>query len=118
MSEGESTEPEPESFLPPPANFRLFLEGFIAQAMVSLGKLPHPTTHKSKVNLAWAKYFIDLLGLMQEKTKGNLEKAEEGLLEGQLSMLRLTFVETKKAAESQAGEGEGDTSADPSPGSD
>jgi len=102
---------------PPPANFRLFLEGFIGQAMVALGKLPHPATNQSEVSIPWAKYFIDLLGLLEEKTRGNLEKDEQAILEGQLSMLRLTFVETQKEAAAQgetssAGDDEGDAAGD------
>ncbi|MFQ5507414.1 MAG: DUF1844 domain-containing protein [Planctomycetota bacterium] len=87
---------------PPPADFRLFLEGFIGQALVSLGKIPHPVTQQTEVNLPWAKYFIDLLGLLDEKTRGNLDKEEESMLRSQISMLRLTYVDTQKEAGSPA----------------
>ena len=86
---------------PPPVDFRLFLEGFVGQALVAMGKIPHPVTGKTETDLAWARYFIDLLGLLETKTKGNLDEAEARVLEQQLSTLRLTFVETKKEAEAE-----------------
>ncbi len=95
---------------PPPVDFRLFLEGFVGQALVAMGKLPHPVTNETRVDLPWARYFIDLLDLLKKKTAGNLDAAEERVFEQQLAMLRLTFVEVQKE---HGGKGEGPEKADP-----
>ena len=94
----EEKEEKLELGYPPPVNFRFFLEGLIGQAWASLGKIPHPATGESKIDLPWAKYFIDMLGLIQEKTRGNLEDDEKSQLEGMLSSLRLTFIDVQKEA--------------------
>ena len=93
---GGGEEQEPELGHPPPVDFRLLLESFVGQAMFNLGKYPHPHTGKVTKNLAWAKYFIDSLGMLQDKTKGNLADDERRFLESMLSTLRLTYVEEMK----------------------
>jgi len=91
---------------PPPANFRLFLESLLSQAWVALGKFPNPMTGETQFEEAWARYYIDMVGLIEDKTKGNLEKDEAQLIEVNLSSLRLTFVEEQK---SQSGDALADT---------
>ena len=88
---------------PPPANFRLFLESLLSQAWVALGKFPNPMTGESQFDEAWARYYIDMVGLIEEKTMGNLDKDEEKLIEVNLSSLRLTFVEEQKSKGETAG---------------
>lgn len=92
----DSVEEKLAKAAPPPVDFRLFLEGFVGQALVAMGKLPHPVTNETRVDLPWARYFIDLLDLLKKKTKGNLDAAEERVFEQQLTMLRLTFVEVQE----------------------
>ncbi len=93
----ETTEgPDLQAMAPPPVDFRLFIEGFVGQAMVALGKIPHPITGETKMELPWARYFIDILGMLEDKTKGNLDKETAGLLESRLTMLRMTFVDMQK----------------------
>jgi hypothetical protein len=62
-------------------------------AMMLLGKTPHPETGEVVKDLDSAKLFIDLLEMLQVKTKGNLAKDEENLLKQSLMSLRLAFVE-------------------------
>ena len=62
-------------------------------ATIFLGLAPNPQTGKTETNLEHAKYFIDLLEMLEAKTRGNLEKHEEGLLKQSLTSLRLAFVE-------------------------
>lgn len=81
---------------PPPVDFRIFCEGFVGQALYHLGKYPHPTTGETRRDLPWAKYFIDLLGMLADKTKGNLPDDERRFLETMLSTLRLTYVQEMK----------------------
>ena len=61
--------------------------------MVFLGEIPNPMTNKEDVNLPQAKLIIDTLLLLREKTKGNLSKEEENILNGSLYELQLKFVE-------------------------
>jgi hypothetical protein len=62
-------------------------------AMMLLGKAPHPESGEVMKDLDSAKLFIDLLEMLQVKTKGNLAKDEENLLKQSLMSLRLAFVE-------------------------
>jgi hypothetical protein len=91
-------------------------------ATIFLGLAPNPQTGKTETNLDHAKYFIDLLEMLEAKTKGNLQKHEEGLLKQSLTSLRLAFVEaagkppgpaTEAASAAPAG---GETPSGPAPG--
>jgi hypothetical protein len=96
MSDSENKAPDLQQSYPPPVDFRFLVASFVGQAMSSMGKLQNPLTGKTEVNLPWARYFIDVLGMLEEKTKGNLDAAEAADLASQLSMLRLTYVDTQK----------------------
>ncbi len=67
-------------------------------AMMMLGKVAHPETGKTMQDLEGAKLFIDQLEMLQAKTKGNLSKEEEKLLQQSLMGLRLAFVEAVNTA--------------------
>jgi hypothetical protein len=67
---------------------------YSSMAMTFMGKLAHPETGKAAVDLEPAKMFIDMLEMLQAKTKGNLTKEEASLLKQTLMSLQLTFVET------------------------
>jgi hypothetical protein len=71
-------------------------------ALIFLGKAPNPQTGKTEVDLEHARYFIDQLEMLAVKTKGNLDKQEDGLLKQSLTHLRLAFVEAVKDAPSAA----------------
>lgn len=62
----------------------------------NLGLVPDPLTKKTKKDLAIAKNTIDLLDILKKKTKGNLEKEEEGFFLNILSDLKMKYVEIKK----------------------
>lgn len=62
-------------------------------ALIFLGHAPHPQTGKQEINLDNARYFIDQLEMIELKTKGNLDKQEEGLLKQSLTSLRMAFVQ-------------------------
>ncbi|MAE76922.1 MAG: hypothetical protein CMJ85_08650 [Planctomycetes bacterium] len=93
-----SEDHDPKTPNPPPVDFRILIGSFVAQAMSCLGKVPNPMTGETKPDLPWARYFIDVLGMIADKTAGNLEPAEQADLDAQLSMLRLTYVDMTKAA--------------------
>jgi hypothetical protein len=73
-------------------DFYTFILSLAASAFVHLGDAPHPETSKTEPNLLLAKQTIDILGMLQEKTRGNLTQEEEGFLENLLSDLRLKYV--------------------------
>ena len=79
---------------PPTAEFSRIVEMFASQAFAAFGKLPQT---QSEPRLDYAKYFIDLLEVLQEKSKGNISKEEADALEGTLHYLRMMYVDAKKA---------------------
>jgi len=69
-----------------------FLTSLGMQAYVALGLVANPLTNKTEKNLDQAKYIIDTLGMLEEKTEGNRDKDETEILEHLLHDLRLAFV--------------------------
>ncbi|MDP3702850.1 MAG: DUF1844 domain-containing protein [Candidatus Omnitrophota bacterium] len=76
----------------PEARLDLFIQGLAMEALIGLGDIPHPTTRKQAINLPHAKYLIDLLGVLEEKTKGNLSVDEERLFKDLLYQLRTRYL--------------------------
>jgi hypothetical protein len=66
------------------------------QAMLFLGRLPHPSTGETMVNLEAARMFIDYIDMLKEKTRGNLSNDEEKVLGSILSDLQISFVQVSK----------------------
>lgn len=88
----------PEEVPPfPEVNFSTFVLSLSTSCLLHFGEIPDPITKKQEKNLAMAKHAIDTLAMLQEKTKGNLSKEEEDLLENVLYNMRIKYVdETKK----------------------
>ena len=82
----------------PPASFSVLLATIATQALVALGAVPHPASQKAEPSLDEAKHLIDTLGILEEKTKGNLTPDESRYLESLLFDLRLQYVEMSKRA--------------------
>ena len=76
----------------PEARFDLFISGLAMDALVSLGDVPHPVTKRQSANLAHARYLIELLGIVEEKTRGNLTVDEDRLLKDALYQLRMRYL--------------------------
>ena len=74
-------------------NFLNYLSSLVFQTMIFLGDMPNPITNQPEKNLRQAKFLIDTLALLREKTKGNLNKQEEDLLNGSLYELQMRYVE-------------------------
>ncbi len=88
---------EKEKHLPPAeASFALLATSLATQAMMALGDLENPITRKRETHLGEAKFHIDMLEMLEKKTKGNLAPEEAKLLEGLLFDLRLRYVEKPK----------------------
>ncbi len=75
-----------------PAGFANFIMSIASNAASSLGMMEHPVTHKREVDLELAKHWIDILGMLQKKTQGNLAPQEEKILESLLADLRMQYV--------------------------
>lgn len=97
---GEGAEPakQPKEPTPPlpPIDFNTFILSLASSVQVHLGFLPDPVEGRTSKNFDLAKQTIDVLGILEEKTNGNLNEAEEKLLKDILHTLRLQFVEAKK----------------------
>src|SRR5437899_2404000 len=75
-----------------PASFLSLIMSLASNAAASLGMMPHPVTGESGVDLATAKHWIDVLGMLEKKTKGNLDQQEAQVLESLLADLRMQYV--------------------------
>jgi len=76
-----------------------FIEFVMMQAQnaaLFLGQIPNPQTGQAEVNLDVARMFIDQLGMIQEKTRGNLTTEESTVLRNALSSLQMAFVEASQ----------------------
>ena len=80
-----------------PASFPSFLMSLASNAAASLGMMEHPVTRKREVDLELGKHWIDVLGMLEKKTRGNLLPQEQQILEGLLADLRMQFVSLSNA---------------------
>jgi len=94
LSEKQVDELENVEF--PEASFDMLLMQHHTQAMLAMGMIPDPATGQVIKNKSAAKFHIDMLGIIQERTKGNLNQGEEEALSGVLHNLRMMFVEVSK----------------------
>lgn len=83
-------------FLPPEPDFNFFITTLSLQASIALGQVPNPATNKTEEDLTQAKFLIDTLGMLKEKTKGNLSPDETNLLENLLYELRMVYISKQK----------------------
>ena len=75
-----------------PASFISFVMSIASNAASALGMMEHPVTHQREVDPELGKHWIDILGMLQKKTEGNLTKAERNMIEGLLHDLRMQYV--------------------------
>lgn len=83
----------------PEASFILFISSLATQVLMALGEIENPMTRKREKNLAQAKFTIDTLGVIEEKTRGNLTPEEQRYLEGVLYDLKMSFVNSTQTRE-------------------
>lgn len=81
--------------------FVMLIFNFAQLAMVNLGKIANPETKETNVDLNGARYFIDSLVMLREKSKGNLSKEESDLLDDQIAMLQMNYAETAEDAKKE-----------------
>jgi hypothetical protein len=75
-----------------PASFLSLIMSLASNAAASLGMMPHPVTGETGVDLKTAKHWIDVLGMLEQKSRGNLDPQEDQVLEGLLADLRMQYV--------------------------
>lgn len=100
--EAETEETDDDSDIPgadDPASFVNFLSTLATNAAAALGAIPHPATGQRSLDLETGKYWLDVLAMVRDKTKGNLHPKEARLLEGLLADLRLQYVQLVRATE-------------------
>ncbi len=90
--------------LPEHIGFKELVSLFATQALMYLGAIPDQSG-RAMVSLEVAKLNIDLLGVVQEKTKGNLTPEEQEMIDGTVNELRMQFVEVTKAVAKAAEDG-------------
>ena len=76
--------------------FTYLVNTFQSSAWIALGKMKNPMTNKTEINLEQASYYIDLLNMLQVKTKNNLTQYEEQMLINIVSELKMNFIEEQK----------------------
>ncbi len=74
-------------------NFFTYLTSIGYQAMIFLGEIPNPSTGENEKNLRQAKFIIDTIVMLKEKTRGNLSDQEAAFIEGTLDELQAKFLE-------------------------
>jgi hypothetical protein len=77
----------------PEVTFGLFISGLLMEALIAMGDVEHPSTKKKELSVPHAKFIIETLAMIKEKTKNNLTKEEGGSLEAILYDLRMRFVQ-------------------------
>lgn len=82
----------------PEPSFIEIIQTLAMQAMVGLGGMQGPNGQAIPANLDLAKHFIDMLDVLEKKTKGNLEAEEKDILDTTLHQLRLAYVEVVRGA--------------------
>jgi hypothetical protein len=80
----------------PPITFATFLISLASSVVIHLGEAPSPESDRVEKNLPLAKQTIDLLALLQDRTRGNLDGEEQQLLQSLLYDLRVRYVNASR----------------------
>lgn len=87
----------------PPASYTILISTLATEAMMALGQMPHPLTGEVTPRRNQAKYLIDTIAMLHEKTKGNVSAEETAGVEELLHTLKMAFVQMPKTAASPPG---------------
>lgn len=80
-----------------PVDFSTHVVSLASTALIALGKMPTPDGESHPIDLETARHLIDVLAMLETKTKGNLDEAEQKLLASLVYDLRVAFVDAQKA---------------------
>jgi hypothetical protein len=83
---------------PAPVDFSTHVLSLASTALIALGKMPGPDGKPHPVDVETARYLIDVLAMLEVKTKGNLDEAEQKLLASLVYDLRVAFVDAQPKA--------------------
>jgi len=89
----------------PPADVLGIVQILATQALLYMGAFPDPQTGRAMVAMDLAKFHVDLLGVLEEKTKGNLTEQEQEVVSQTAHELRLQYVEVNKAVNQAIADG-------------
>lgn len=92
---GETTpggSPDSDEMQIPPASIPVLISSIATQAMFAMGQIPDPSTGQPMLDLNLAKHHVDMLSVLDAKTKGNLDDEESKMLTEALHQLRMAFV--------------------------
>jgi hypothetical protein len=81
-----------------PASFVSFMMSLASNAASALGMMEHPVTHQREVDVELGKHWIDVLGMLEKKTSGNLTPQEKRMLESLLADLRMQYLSLVNSA--------------------
>jgi len=103
-SKPEETKVDTEQIPEVEINFLNYVTSLGFQAMIFMGEIPNPVTNEVEKNLTQAKFLIDTLAMLKEKTIGNLSDQEKNLLESSIYELQLRYVQiVEKETSSEGG---------------
>jgi hypothetical protein len=80
-----------------PVDFSTHVLSLASTALIALGQMPDPEGEPHPIDLETARHLIDVLGMLEVKTKGNLDEAEQKLLASLIYDLRVAYVDAQKA---------------------
>ncbi|MFH0826988.1 MAG: DUF1844 domain-containing protein [Candidatus Omnitrophota bacterium] len=84
-------------FVPPEPDFKFFISTLSLQASIAMGYIPNTSSNKTEEDLTQARFLIDTLDMLKEKTKGNLSEEESTFLENMLYELRMGYISKTKS---------------------
>jgi hypothetical protein len=80
-----------------PIDFSTHVVSLASTALIALGRMPGPAGEAHELDLETARHLIDVLGMLEDKTKGNLDETESKLLASLIYDLRVAFVDVQQA---------------------
>ncbi|QGJ71626.1 Hypothetical protein PBC10988_33330 [Planctomycetales bacterium 10988] len=93
-------EPPPEKY--PPAELLSLVQMLLTQALLTMGQMPNPMDGQTTVDLGAAKHFIDLIAVLEEKTKSDSTTREKQAISSVLHELRMKFIEVQRSQKSSS----------------
>jgi hypothetical protein len=91
-----AAEPQEAAAAPDEITFATFVVGLSTQALMHLGEIRDPQDEGAGVNLVAAQQLIDIVGMLKDKTRGNLDRDEDALIDAILFELRMKYVERSR----------------------
>jgi hypothetical protein len=82
-----------------PVDFSTHILSLASTALIALGNMPAPDGEPHALDLETARHLIDVLGMLETKTRNNLDEAEQKLLQSLIYDLRVAFVDAQKATQ-------------------